>query len=489
MKHHRLFSAAIFLLGVILRCLFISSRGINYDDAFSILLAQRSFGEIISGTAADTMPPLYYLVLHIWMSIFQSVWWYRLLSILLSLVGLIVLFLIVRMISDENAANWAIFIAAISPFQIYHAQDIRMYALLQLVQALYLYCFLLWMKESRRKLLYWIGMVFFGTAAFYTHNLGSIFLLVPNLYLVIKREWKALAGLAGAQIVMLVSFMPWGFYLPDQLEKIQTAFWTPKPGLLEIFQAFVTFTGSLTLPQPFLLPVAVLSSAFFILMILLFIRSKFVLAERKLLFSLALFWLPAILFVVSYWMRPVFVPRAFITSSLFFYGLSGITIEKMQPWPMKSVPVFLVVIAALISLPNLYLFDRFPRSPFEDAIAFLQSSVKPDEIIIHDNKLSYFPGVIYYPNLNQAFIADIPGSSNDTLAFATQEALEIFPAHSIESAAEDYEVVDFVVFTRTLMELEDLGLPVHPALSWLEKNMTLFEAVRFRDLEIYRFTR
>jgi mannosyltransferase len=61
--------AGIMALALFLRCLGLNTRGIQYDDAFSILLAERSLPDIVRGTAADTMPPLYYSILHFWLQV------------------------------------------------------------------------------------------------------------------------------------------------------------------------------------------------------------------------------------------------------------------------------------------------------------------------------------------------------------------------------------------------------------------------------------
>ena len=71
MKKEIKFLAGIIILGVLLRCLELNSRSIQYDDAFSILLSGRNLNEIISGTAADTMPPLFYFILQYTLGLFS----------------------------------------------------------------------------------------------------------------------------------------------------------------------------------------------------------------------------------------------------------------------------------------------------------------------------------------------------------------------------------------------------------------------------------
>lgn len=479
----------LFLVAFLLRCLFIDARGIQYDDAFSILLAQRSPVEIIQGTAADTMPPLYYLLLHYWMRFADQIWWYRLLSILLNIGTIILLFRIVDSTNGRQAAFWAVFFAAISPFQIYHAQDIRMYALAQFSQAAYFFAFIKLMNGKSPSQRYWVISLISGVAAFYSHNLASFFLLVPNIYLLLMRRWKLLKRFIVLQIGILILFIPWALYLPGQLEKIQTAFWTSKPGLLEVIQAIVTFTGSLTLANPFLQITAVMSIVFFFIIIIGVLRNSHIPPDNRLLFNLAIFWVPLVLFLLSYFIRPVFVPRAFLISSLFFYGLAGVQISTLKLPGIKTVTISMAFFAALLSLPNLYAFSRFPRSPFKAVTGELMNDFSEGEIILHDNKLSYFPARVYFPQAEQSFLADIPGSSNDTFAPASQEAMNIFPERSPELAIEGYDIVDFVVFSRTIREYEKMGLDQHPVLTLLENQMQLISIRQFEDLEIYRFVK
>ncbi len=152
----------IILLGLVLRLLFISSRNIQYDDMFSFFLATQNLGEIIKGTAADTMPPLYYFLLHFWLLINREIWFLRLLSVLLSLGIIVSLYLLINKVSNEPAALWAAFLVAISPLQIYHAQDIRMYALFAILVILYFYFVIVLIQvdePNQKKQLYSFGAI------------------------------------------------------------------------------------------------------------------------------------------------------------------------------------------------------------------------------------------------------------------------------------------------------------------------------------------
>jgi 4-amino-4-deoxy-L-arabinose transferase-like glycosyltransferase len=510
MKHSKTLFIGILLMGLGLRCINLQSRGIIYDDAFSFFLSFQNLPAIIQGTAADTMPPLYYFLLHFWMGLSQSLWWLRLLSVLLNLVSVTILYLLVKFLLGESAGLAAAFIAAISPFQIYHSQDLRMYALLGLCQLSYAFFFSRIWKRSleseqmaaarlddpgqgdERKLvrnhrLDWVGLVISGTLAMYSHNLAVFVLVVPDLFLLIRRQWKLLSRLLAAQALIGMLSLPWLWMLPGQIAKIQNAFWTPRPGLVEIIQAVIMFTATLPLPGIWLVIGAIVSIQVALMVIIEGFRSRKKNSGMDLLGAFAILP-PVMLFIVSYIMRPVFVPRAFFFSSLAFYGLAGSLVVKN--WP-KGPGVLIgagFVLAAFIALPYQYTFNEFPRSPFDQASIFLAQNIQPGDIVVHDDKLSYFPCLYFTRSLPQTFLADEPGSANDTLAVQTQQAMQIYPAVDIQSAVGSHQQVYFVVFRQTIQEYQAAGSGDHPQIAWLKQHYRLETQVAFNDLEIFKFT-
>jgi mannosyltransferase len=119
----------------------------------------------------------------------------------------------------------------------------------------------------------------------------------------------------------------------------------------------------------------------------------------------------------------------------------------------------------------------------------LQAGLLPGDRIVHDNKLSFFPSLVYAPLLPQSFLADVPGSPNDTLAFASQQALALFPQPDMQSAVGDATRVYFVVFTATLQEYQQAGLPDHPQLTYLKSHFNLANTAQYNDLLVYEFQR
>lgn len=481
----------ILAIGLALRCIALQERSIAYDDAFSYFLAQQDLSKIITGTAADTMPPLYYFLLHGWIGLGGSqLWWLRLLSVGLNLGAVIVLYLLVRRIAGETAGLWAAFLGAISPLQIYHAQDLRMYALLAFCQLLYYLFFVRIYQEKRPKTLWldWIGFALTGAGAMYTHNLAIFVLVVPNMFLLIKRDWRTFARVAIAQAAIGLLALPWLAMVPGQIDKIQRAFWTPRPGFVEIIQSILLSTTQLPLPGIWLSVGLAVS-----LIVLIFIALETYRLWREgrmpgLIVSLA-FFPPLILFIVSYIMRPVFVTRGFLAAVTAFLGLAGIIIAGR--WP--RLPAWLVlagfIIGALIGLPLQYSFQEFPRSPYQAAMVDLSSKVKPGDLILHDNKLSFFPSHFYAPDLQQRFLMDEPGSMNDTLAIASQQAMGLFPQNNLEQAVGGANHIFFIVFETTVQEYQQSGRLDHPQLAWLGAHFQMVGNAIYNDLLVYEFIR
>lgn len=474
----------ILALGLGLRCIQLSTRSIFYDDAFSYFLSKQSWQAIISGTAADTMPPLYYFLLHIWLQVNDGIGWLRFLSVLLTLGGIFLLYFLVTEIAGKTAGLWAAFFSAISPQLIYHAQDLRMYALLSTAQIGYCLFFIRTVKAETAEWGNWIWLVTCGTIAMYTHNLAVFTLIVPNIFLLIGRDWRRLKSLLLAQIVIGFFSIPWLLMIPGQVDKIQRAFWTPQPGMVEVIQAAMIMTTNLPLDPNWLMVGAIIGLELLVLLIMFLIRNRI----PKTRFLILLWVLPPLLlFITSYLMRPVFVSRGFLASTLAYLGLAGVVITRMNKKWITGLLVGGFTLASLISLPYQLKYEEFPRSPFKRAVETVAQQIQPGEIIVHDNKLSAFPAIYYAPYLEQRFVADEPGTFNDTYALASQQAIGLIPDPSIEGAVNGTEGVYFFTFQKAIDEYKAGGLNNHPSLEWLLRRYNLVEKQVFRDLLVFHF--
>jgi hypothetical protein len=276
--------------------------------------------------------------------------------------------------------------------------------------------------------------------------------------------------------------------VPAQVAKIQGAFWTPRPGLVEVLQALVLFTASLPLPSLWFVIALVFSLQILVMLVLELVKDKEGKGGIQFLGVTGL-TLPVMLFIVSYLMRPVFVPRGFLVSAFLYAGLSGTVIS--HSWKRKTGMLVAgsFMAAALISLPYQMTFREFPRSPFAEAAVSVEAEMRPGDRLIHDNKLSAFPFLVYAPEMEQTFLADEPGSHNDTLALPSQQAMDLYPEVDIAAASEGADRIHFVVFSKAIEEYRLLEDGEHPNLSWLDGHYRFVRRAVFNDLEVYTFER
>lgn len=469
-----------------IRLLGIFTRGIQYDDAFSILLAGRTIPQIFSGTAADTMPPLYYLILHFWQMLGNSVAFQRLPGIIFSLLILILVFVMVQRFAGRTAAIWATAMLAVSPLQYYHAQDIRMYSMVTFFILMWDYKALsIIYSETSGKWQWrdWIIIILCGTAALYSHALAGFGLLVPFIYLLLKREWKKLIHFGIAGIIVLSLYFPWMMLVPGQIAKVSHAFWTPLPGVVEIFQSLILILGDM--PVPSVVLGIVLFCSLTVTIVCIFLASRSAFKSSFGLFAILMTIVPpAALFILSYVFIPVFVPRAFLSAYVGTAILIGLGVLKARRVELALVGGC-ILISSVLTLPFQIGMESFPRSPFRLAADFLQSEVRSMDIVLHDNKLSYFPFKIYAPDLKSRFLADPPGTANDTLAQETMDALSISAYSNLSSAIQGSDRVFFVVFERTLNEYQTQN--GHPVVAELSRISGKPVQQTFGDLQIMEF--
>jgi hypothetical protein len=144
-------SLALVLMGaVVLRFVGISRQSVWLDEAYSLYLASHPFGQILSFQSANPVhPPLYELLLHLWLAFGSSASSIRALSMLASVATLIPMYALARRLMSPTAALVATGVMSVSAFQVWYAQEARMYALTQLAVLTGLYGFVRFIDERR----------------------------------------------------------------------------------------------------------------------------------------------------------------------------------------------------------------------------------------------------------------------------------------------------------------------------------------------------
>ena len=141
----------ITLMGAWLRVYLIGSKGLWLDETFSIWMANHSVVDMLQWIIKiDQHPPLYYLLLHYWIALTGDTPYYaRLFSALFGAGTIPIIYLIGKRISGAVMGLAAAVFLALSLFNIYFAQEARMYTLLTFNAAVAIYALVRLLTDPR----------------------------------------------------------------------------------------------------------------------------------------------------------------------------------------------------------------------------------------------------------------------------------------------------------------------------------------------------
>ena len=141
----------ITLFGGWLRVLLLANKGMWLDESFSVWVANHSVADMLQWIVRiDQHPPLYYLLLHYWIALNGDTPYYaRLLSVLFGAGTIPIIYLIGKRISGAVVGLVAAVFLALSPFNIYFAQETRMYTFLMFNAAVAIYALVRLLTDSR----------------------------------------------------------------------------------------------------------------------------------------------------------------------------------------------------------------------------------------------------------------------------------------------------------------------------------------------------
>jgi mannosyltransferase len=158
---------------VVLASVWLRTRGIRayywIDEGLSVGIASHPLTAIPSLLQQDGSPPLYYMLLHVWMSAFgRGEVATHLLSLLFALLTIPAAYWAGKSLSSRRAGGMCAVLAAGLPYLNTYAQETRMYALLALLSLVTCAAFVQAFVQRRRGYLpvFSLGL----TAALYTHN-------------------------------------------------------------------------------------------------------------------------------------------------------------------------------------------------------------------------------------------------------------------------------------------------------------------------------
>lgn len=387
----------VLVVGAVLRFAFLGTESLWEDEAGSLIIARMPFSEILGmhRTTNEFHPPLYFLLLHVWIRLFgETEIAVRSLSAVCSTLSLGLIYGCGRRLFGREAGLLAMVLLALSPFQIRYAQEARNYALTVLLGIASFYTFARCLE--RLDLLRGAAWAASTAALLYTNNLGLLVPVAQNLFVLLhapfpeprgKRSWLL------AQIALLALFAPWLPIFLSQLASAQKSFWISPPDLQALLDTLLEYGGGLTschasrdydvsagIVTTCLLLGTTLASFFEIEPAregwLLRPASNQGLWLARLWFAVPL----GVPYLLSFVGQPVFIPRITILASVALILLSarGISVLPVE-WPKKMVTGAIICCSFL----SLLLYYTSPdKDQWREAAALVAEMSRPGETIV-----------------------------------------------------------------------------------------------------------
>jgi uncharacterized membrane protein len=233
----------VLLAAVALR--FVTTSPMWLDEAQTVNIAGRSLPHLFSALRHDGSPPLYYVLLHVWMAFFgNSSFAARSLSGLFSVAALPVMAVAARRFGLPGRSAWpAVLLLATCPFAVRYATEARMYSLLLLLVLLALVTYERVWSVGGAWPTAWAALV---TGALVLTHYWSLFLVATAFVAAAIAAWRGVRPARRLLLPMVIgclAFVPW---LPSfAYQSAHTAApWGGPPGANTPLLALSGWTGS-----------------------------------------------------------------------------------------------------------------------------------------------------------------------------------------------------------------------------------------------------
>jgi mannosyltransferase len=434
---------AIVVLGAFLRLYRIGDNGLWIDEAFSIWMGRQPVGEMLNWLVRiDQHPPLYYLLLHVWMRLGDDQAVVRAFSALCSTLTIPVIYLLGRRLADQKLGLLAALILAVSPFHVHFAQEARMYALLALNASLAMLALARLQTDPRSATvalgrqsldfwrawratrhapslrtvetdLTWLAYVVFTAATLLTHNTAVFLPLAANLLILglftVRRALSFsfpcplaslsphLPSLRNWLLAQVAAFLLWSLWLPTfitQSAGVYREFWLPAPAWAKVGEVLLGFVSEfLPLPLGGIGVIAVLYAGLAGLGLITFRRRRMQAA-----FLLAFFAVPFVGELLVSLSRPIFYGRTLIWISLPLYLLLAAGVCKLRRWRLMFAGLLLILTTNGLSLHAYY--TQFEKEQWDDAAALVAERVEPGDLILFNATWMQIPFDYYFHRLS-----------------------------------------------------------------------------------------
>lgn len=401
-------------------CVFVAfpvvSNSVILDEAYSILLVQRSVPDIIMGTAKDVHPPLYYLILKFF-SLFggESLLLYRGVTVLATWLNLIVLgATLIRRRWGERVSVIYMLWFGLTYSTLERSSMVRMYSWAAFfVTAAALFLFFYYEVRSKKNLALGIGMTL---GAMYTHYyaLLAVFLIWALLLFISVFQKKKIVEILVGGMIVTAGYLPWLGILLTQFKGVAEDYWIAgfdwgewrmvPAYLMEASDSSVSGIG------------VVLYALILLTLLAALLRKRW----DALCCAGIFFGTMALAAVISVAVTPIWMTRYMYVAwgmiALFMALTTGELVSGYSNF-VQGMLLLVLLITGLYSFHTM-MADETMNSTADEWVAFLRENVEADAYIIFDDPQEH--RLVYQYYLPEATVTGTPrlrkGDLRDSLS-------------------------------------------------------------------------
>jgi len=434
---------SIILAGAVLRLFHLGLQSLWHDEAVSLAIADRlNLAEKLTNQGHSSHPPLYYLLLWRWIRLAGiSDFTARIPSTLAGLLTIPLIYQAGRLLFDRRVGIWSALFMAVLPFQIYYAQEVRMYTLLGMLTTVSLIFFVRAIRRNTWQM--WGAYWFCSILGLYTHYFFAFIILVYHLYLWLnwlkyRHLWRAILIIDG---ILFLAFLPQIAIFIDQSQNVLgSSYWLGKPNPLAFFTTIYFFFVSYTVP-----PQWNFGGMFVLLSLLATGLYELIRRPRGNQRSLGLLvmgaFLPLLAALAISQIKPIFLERTLIICTPFLILLLGRMVSGnhfRSPVPYLTLILGLFVV---ISLYRLYFDSTTHKPPLRQTADQIASEFRLGDMAIHTSVGSFLPFLFYNPPADHYLLWGEPHPRKPA------ETYELFEGRVAErETVNDYQRIWLVVF-------------------------------------------
>jgi uncharacterized membrane protein len=428
-------SATLFL-AFALRLYRLGYQSIWYDEGVSIHLAQKGLAALTVHTVGDIHPPLYYYLLHFWIKAAgSSEFAVAFLSLIFGLLLVPLVYCIGQHLYNPMVGSLAALLVAVSPYNLWYSQEMRMYTLGASLGLVSLYSFLQLLARVECRIkgigcrVYWVGYILSAALGLYTLYYFAFLMVFLNLFVLdwwlqVRRQGARASVLRHwllAQLVVFFLYLPW---LPTALHQAMDPPVPPWRAFTPFWQVVVESWSALALGQsvepqavwPVLVTIAVIYGLGVVYATTGFKTqdTALMLARARILWGYTFVPVLAI-YLASLW-NPLFHVRYVFTYSPAFYILlaAGLTWLR-ERWRFGLWLVLsLIVVASSYSIYNVHFDPRYAVDDHRAAVEYIADRWRPGDAILINAGYAY-PTFLYYynrPIVWRGRLVDYEGGAN-----------------------------------------------------------------------------